>query len=175
MTTRHGRWLRLLACAVTLAAAPASAATTSVFYCGQSFRGRGILTTNLDCTGCGGPGVTIERGHLDLNGFHITGAGQFGIHCLSTCQIRGPGSISNNTLDGIRADGWVGLESVTISSNGADGVTARSISNASRVIVSRSSIVNNGFNGISSDNLVTLRRSTVTGNGEQGVDLGVPA
>jgi hypothetical protein len=173
MTTKPGRWLQLFAFAATVGASlPSGAATTQVFYCGQTFRGRGILIGNLDCTGFGGTGVTIERGGLNLNGFSITGAAQFGVHCLTTCLISGPGMISGNGLDGIRTEGWVALRGVTVSNNALDGVNARNSSSASRVTASDSTIVNNGFNGIESDSSVILRRSSVTGNGEHGIDVG---
>jgi hypothetical protein len=48
-------------------------------YCGQSFRGRGILVGDLDCSDFIGPGVVIERGRLFLDGFTISGAGYFGV------------------------------------------------------------------------------------------------
>jgi hypothetical protein len=173
MTTKPGRWIQLIAFAATVGSAfPAGAAITQVFYCGQTFRGRGVLVSDLDCVGFGGTGVTIERGRLELNGFSITGAAQFGVHCLTTCLITGPGSISGNGLDGIRTEGWVALRGVTVSNNALDGVNARNFSSASRVTASDSTIINNGFNGVESDSSVILRRSLVSGNLEHGVDVG---
>lgn len=173
MTTKPGRLLQLIALAATIGTAvPVSAASTQVFYCGQTYRGRGVLVGNLDCSDFGGTGVTIERGGLELNGFSITGAAQFGVHCLTTCLITGPGSISENGLDGIRTEGWVALRGVTVSNNGNDGINARNSSTASRVTLSDSTIVNNAFNGVESDASVIVRRSSITGNGENGIDVG---
>jgi hypothetical protein len=174
MTAHLGRWIQLIAFTATLAALPeVAAAATSVFYCGQTFRGRGELVTNLDCTGFGGSAVTIERGRLNLNGFSITNAGQYGVHCLNSCQIVGPGLIQAHGLDGVRTEGWVGVRNVMISGNTLDGVNARNFSSASRVVASDAVITNNGFNGIESDSAAMLRRTTVTGNLEHGVDVGI--
>jgi hypothetical protein len=153
--------------------APAFAASTGVFYCGQSFRGTGVLMNNLDCSGFGGSGVTIERGRLDLNGFSITNAGQYGLLCLTTCQVKGPGTISGHGLDGVHSQGWIGLRDLIISNNVLDGVYARNVSRSGRVTISDSRVTNNGFNGIEADSSAVLRRTVVRDNGEQGVDVGM--
>jgi hypothetical protein len=174
MTTHPDRWLRRIAFVITaLSTTTALAVPTQVSYCGQSFRGRGVLVGDLDCSGFGGVGVTIERGRLEFNGFAIRGAAQYGVQCLSTCQLRGPGLITGNGLDGVRTEGWVAVRDMRITDNALDGINARNISNAGRVHVSDSTIANNGFNGVESDSVAILRRTAVTGNLEQGLDCGV--
>ncbi len=168
------RFLSLIALTAGVATtAPAFAASTGVFYCGQTFRGTGILMNNLDCSGFGGSGVTIERGRLDLNGFSITNASQYGVVCLTTCQVTGPGTISGHGLDGVRTQGWIGLRDLIISNNILNGVNARNTSRSSRVTIADSRVTNNGFNGIEADASVVLRRTVVRENGEQGVDVGL--
>jgi hypothetical protein len=176
MATQPGRSC-LLAALAALVVIPihASAATTVVTYCGQIFRGRGVLSGDLDCAGFGGSAVIIERGRLDLNGFTISNAGQSGIHCLTTCQIVGPGTITANGLDGIRTEGWVRLRDARVTNNTLDGINARNFSTASRVVASDSLISGNGFNGIESDSSVIVRRSTITASAENGIDVGAEA
>lgn len=174
MITQLGRWYLLIAVAVaTLSAARVQATSTVVFYCGQSFQGYGVLANDLDCAGFGGSGVTIERGRLELNGFTIKNAAQYGIHCRTTCVILGPGTITANGLDGLRTEGWVRVSDTQIINNTNDGINARNFSSASRVVVTDSTIAGNGFSGIEADSSVILRRSTVSGNAENGIDVGV--
>ena len=175
MMTQLGRYLLIAVAVATLGAARVQAVTTVVFYCGQSFQGHGVLAGDLDCTGFGGVGVTIVRGRLELNGFTIKNAAQYGIHCQTTCVIRGPGTITGNGLDGLRTEGWARVSDTRIINNVNDGINARNYSTASRVVVTDSIITGNGFSGIEADSSVILRRSIVSGNAENGIDVGVYA
>lgn len=169
----HRVWLLLVVGALLLASNLPAAATTQVTYCGQVYMGRGILTGNLDCTGYGGHALIIERGSLELNGFTLTGGDYYGVHCLTTCWIKGPGTIQGAGWDGVRADGWTVAYGVVIRDNGLNGINGRNNSNASRLIVRDSTITGNGFNGIEADSAVLVRRSTITNNGAYGIDVGV--
>lgn len=152
---------------------PVWAAATPVTYCGQSIRGRGFLTADLDCTGFFGHAVIIERGRLDLKGFTIRGAEFYGVHCESSCRITGPGGIVDNGLDGVHAENWVIINGVLIASNGISGVFARNVNGGSRLVIRESTIMQNGFNGVEADNLANIRDSIISENGQYGVDVGV--
>jgi hypothetical protein len=149
-----------------------AAAIEPISYCGQSFRGRGVLVGDLDCRGFNGPGVVIEIGRLDLAGFTIFGSGYFGVQCLSSCQIVGPGTITANERDGVYVGKYVILRDVSVTNNGINGVFARNVSERGRVIMKRSTISGNGINGIETDVAVVMRDSVVADNGEHGIDLG---
>lgn len=173
ITSRHRIWPAIVLNVLVLWPRPSPAGPTLVTYCGQSYLGHGVLAGNLDCSGYGGPALVIERGTLDLRGFTITGGLYYGIHCLNSCWLRGPGTIQGSGWDGVRADAWLVADGVVIRNNGLNGINARNPSLASRLIVRGSQINGNGYNGIEADSAVLLRRSRITGNGAHGVDVGV--
>ena len=174
MTLRALARSGLLGFAVVLSmAGPAWSAATLVTYCGQSIRGRGVLLGNLDCTGFIGHAVIIERGKLELKGFTIRGAAFYGVHCEAACQINGPGTITENGLDGVHAEHWAIVRDARVTNNGLSGVIARNINGGSRLVIKNATISGNGFNGIEADNLAVVRNSNIFANAQNGVDVGV--
>lgn len=168
-----------LLCSTTLAvlaliAAPGAApAIELIQYCGQSFRNRGILVTDLDCSDFIGPGVVIERGRLFLDGHTISGAGYFGVQCLTSCQIIGPGTITRSGMDGVHVGKWVILKDVRVTNNGINGVIARNNSLRGRVILKDSIVAGNTIHGVETDVAVVMSDSMVFNNGEHGLDVGL--
>jgi hypothetical protein len=150
-----------------------AAATTLISYCGQSFRGRGVLTGNLDCTGFGASAVTIEGGRLRMNGFTITGGDVYTVHCTGPCQIDGPGTIQGATWDGIRADTWLIANELNVRNNGLNGILVVSEKDAGRLILRDVSVTGNGLSGVQVDAAAFIRRTTISGNAEHGIDIGV--
>ena len=158
--------------AVVIAAATwlpaASFAKSPITHCGQSVLGRAYLPGDLDCTGFNGHAVEITRGRLDLNGFTIRGANFYGVHCLGPCRVYGPGTITENGLDGIHAEDWVIVRNARVTNNAVNG-----ISGGNRVLLNSVIVTGNSFNGVEADNSVVIRYSTIADNGSHGIDLGV--
>lgn len=154
-------------------ATPAWGAPTLITYCGQSFEGRGILVTNLDCTGFVGHGINVKRGRLDLRGFTVRGAGYYGVNCEGTCRIFGPGTVTESGLDGIHARQWAIVRDVVVSDSGLSGIAARGFDGGAVVSVKRVIVTDNGLHGIEADNLAFVRLSRVLDNGESGIHVGV--
>jgi hypothetical protein len=154
-------------------ALPVWAAAVPITYCGQIVRGRGYLTGNLDCSGFVGHAVILERGKLDLKGFTMRGAAFYGVHCQSSCQINGPGTIAENGLDGVHAENWAIVRDAVITRNGLSGVSAHNINGGTRLVIRNATITENGLNGIEADNLAVLRDSNISNNGQSGINVGV--
>jgi hypothetical protein len=159
--------------AVVLCAAAQALAAEPITYCGQTINGRGYLIGDLDCTGFNGHAVQITRGRLDLKGFTIHGANFCGVHCEGPCKIYGPGTITQNGLDGINVDDWVIVRGVRITDNLVTGIFARNVNAGSRVLIKDATISGNGFNGVETDKAAVIRFSSISNNGEHGLDLGV--
>jgi hypothetical protein len=162
-----------LSLAATLWLAAPVCAATLITYCGQSLHGRGYLAADLDCTGFNGHAVMITRGRLDLNGFTIRGANYAGVHCKGPCRIYGPGTVTENGLNGVHAEDWAIIRGATITNNLVSGVYARNLNGGSRVLIKSATITGNSFHGVETDNAAVIRYSTISNNGSNGIDVGV--
>jgi hypothetical protein len=134
----------------------------AVSTCGQEYAGDGYLTGDLDCTGSGGPAVSINgKGRLALQGFTITG-GDVGIVCLQSCRITGPGALIAPASTGIASAGALTVSNLTIADSGGDGIVGYR-----QVRVVDSTLVGNGGSGVRSQRVV-IRGSLITANASFG-------
>lgn len=98
---------------VVLAAVPALAVPVQVTSCGQHVEGHAVLAGDLDCSNAPQPIEIIGR--LDLAGHTITGpATRETIHCLSSCKIIGPGTITGTGTTGVLGRKSLTVRDVTI-------------------------------------------------------------
>jgi hypothetical protein len=178
MKTTHRRlfWLPVvsasIATALLLVPAMTWAGLVEVNTCGQEFRGRGFLTADLDCTGFADHAVIIERGRLELRGFTLTGGNAYGVRCIGSCKIVGPGTITRSGLDGVRVQRRVTILNVNITNNDSDGVDARNNRGNAGAVVKESVITGNGSSGVQADRRAKLFATTISANGQHGVEIG---
>jgi hypothetical protein len=140
--------------------------------CHQAITGGAAeLVADLDCSATPlAIGVDVNRSKLYLNGHSITGA-VYGVACLKSCTIIGPGTISGNeTGVALIQDGKVVVRDVTITANDVFGVAG------DRVRVYGSTVDTNGglLDGAPTGagivgNDVKVRTSNVTGNLQYGL------
>jgi len=142
-----------------LALVPAAWAQVAVDHCGQHISGSGFLVQDLDCPTTE-PAVTMtSTGILELGGFSIHG-GEYGIQCLRSCSVIGPGVVSGAEEDGIGAIGHLMLSNMTSTGNGfAGGKAGRS------ALVLDSDLEGNQHCGVESLGTLRAKRSMMTGNG----------
>ena len=136
----------------------AQAQPVAVDHCGQTISGSGFLVQDLDCPTTGPAVMVTSTGTLELRGFSLHG-GEYGVRCLRSCSVIGPGTVSGAEEDGIEADGRLMLSNVTSTGNGFTGAKAgRSV----RVLDSQLG----GNQKCGAESLGTLRasRSSMTGN-----------
>src|SRR5438132_1076438 len=138
----------------------AGAQPVAVDHCGQNITGSGFLVQDLDCP-LDAPAITMaSTGTLELRGFTIHG-GEYGMLCMRSCSVVGPGTVSGAAEDGLDAFGHLALRNVTSTGNGFTGAKA-----GRSVLVLDSHLEGNQKCGV--DCVVgTLRvsRSISTGNG----------
>jgi len=152
--------------AFALLSGPSSAiaASLEVSSCGEVVSGGGYLSSDLDCSGFGAaPAITIVRGKLELRGFTLTGGAQDAVHCLRSCKIVGPGTITGSGQMGVRAESRATVEDATVSGNASVGIKG-----FSAVKVAGTDASGNGSCGVSG-NRIRMKNSTANDNGLRGV------
>ena len=134
----------------------------AVTKCGQEFAGDGYLAGDLVCTGMPGSAVVITgKGSLDFRGFTITGS-DYGIVCLQSCNILGPGMLIGAAENGVGSGGALLVRDLSVVGSGGDGLVGYE-----QVRVIDSNVSGNGGTGVVSKR-VLVRGSTITGNANFG-------
>jgi hypothetical protein len=143
--------------------------TVLVTGCGQTVRGIGELTGDLDCSGIADEAVRLT-GRLHLNGFTITGNPAHDVvECSGGCMVEGPGTITGGS-EGVIGNGHVRIVDVTVTLNTGDGIHADR-----NARVTGGTVTNNAGDGIRSNRGARLYDSVVSGNVGTGVQADVGA
>ena len=143
---------------------PAAWSQVPVDHCGQHISGSGFLVQDLDCP-TAEPAITMtSTGTLELRGFTIHG-GEYGMLCMRSCSVVGPGTVSGAAEDGLDAFGHLALSNVTSTGNGFTGAKA-----GRSVLLLDSHLEGNQKCGAESLRTLRASRSSMTGN-DCGVEV----
>jgi hypothetical protein len=134
--------------------------------CGQHVEGRGVLQSDLDCTGFLW-GVEVD-GRLDMNGHTITVSPErTAIHCTSKCKIFGPGTVTGTGGLGVIGRGAFLMRDVTITGM-ARAAKIVPILGKGHAIIQHCTVTNND-DGITLEVPANIKDTVITGNGRSGL------